>query len=63
MTRHFLAVFILSILITGPMLALAGNAKRHQSTGAQSMQKGMCFAAGVGCGTGPIILPTLSRLR
>ena len=40
----------LAVLVSGPAVPHAVN-----------VQKSMCLTSGVGCGSGPVLLPALSR--
>lgn len=63
LNRLFALAFVLAILGL-PFVALIGMAGGVSSaSGAFSPQKGLCYATGIGCGSGHSVLPALSLIK
>ena len=62
MFARLLAFAFITLVLVGPLAALASFAKYPQITRAATQQKSMCLTTGIGCGSGHILLPAIGRI-
>ncbi|NBN62653.1 hypothetical protein GWI72_08520 [Microvirga tunisiensis] len=59
-SRFVSLTFVLSVLVL-PLVGMAALVSQPAMPQAVSKQKGLCMTSGLGCGTGHMLLPALSR--
>lgn len=62
MFARLLAFAFITIMLIGPLAALASFAGYRQTSSAAMQQKSMCLTTGIGCGSGHILLPAIGRM-
>ncbi|NVK34988.1 MAG: sugar transporter [Rhodobacteraceae bacterium] len=63
MLNRLFAAFFLLFILSLPFAALLATAGSGSHGGGFSAQKGLCYATGIGCGSGHSVLPALTLLK
>ncbi|WP_417684153.1 sugar transporter [Roseibium sp.] len=61
MLNRLFAVAFVSAIFLAPFAGMASMAGGGISSASQSQQKSLCIVAGVGCGSGHVLLPAIGR--
>ncbi|WP_153769459.1 sugar transporter [Labrenzia sp. CE80] len=62
MFQRLFAVVFLTAVLGAPFAGLFSLAGVTEASPAVSQQRSMCITAGVGCGSGHILLPAIGRM-